>query len=114
MRLTAPEADIIFHPRSHIPGLDTPADAGVVDLVAQWAEQQSQGAAKVAYGTEAGFYQQELGIPTVVCGPGDIADAHLPDESIALSQLAHCERFLENLVAWCSTEPMTGSEVAHG
>lgn len=44
---------------------------------------------KVTYGTEAGVYTAG-GIPCVVCGPGDIGDAHRPDESIALDQLAEC------------------------
>ena len=51
---------------------------------------------KVSYGTEAGLFRK-LGIPTVICGPGDIAQAHTPDEYIELAQLARCERFLERL-----------------
>lgn len=53
---------------------------------------------KVSYGTEAGLFQQ-IGIPTVICGPGDIAQAHAPDEFVALGQLAQCERFMERLAA---------------
>ena len=52
---------------------------------------------KVTYGTEAGVYTAG-GIPCVVCGPGDIGDAHRPDESIALDQLAECEAFLARLI----------------
>ena len=51
----------------------------------------------VAYGTEAGFFQ-EIGIPAVICGPGDIAQAHRPDEFIALDQVAACETFLRRLI----------------
>ena len=51
----------------------------------------------VAYGTEAGFFQ-EIGIPAVICGPGDIAQAHRPDEFIALDQVADCEIFLRRLI----------------
>ena len=51
----------------------------------------------VAFGTEAGFFQ-EIGIPAVICGPGDIAQAHRPDEFIALSQVAACEAFLHRLI----------------
>ena len=47
----------------------------------------------VAFGTEAGLYQA-AGVPTVVCGPGHIAQAHQADEYVALSQLAAAERFL--------------------
>lgn len=36
-------------------------------------------------------------VPTLVCGPGDIAQAHKPDEFIELSQIAECERFMMRL-----------------
>jgi acetylornithine deacetylase len=51
----------------------------------------------VSYGTEAGAFQ-EAGIPTVVCGPGDIAQAHKPDEFVALAQLDACAAFLRKLI----------------
>lgn len=43
---------------------------------------------KVAYGAEAGLFLRELGLPTVLCGPGSISVAHRPDEFIERSQLA--------------------------
>jgi acetylornithine deacetylase len=52
----------------------------------------------VAYGTEAGLFQQ-AGIPAVVCGPGSIDQAHKADEFLALSELAACEAFLRNVLA---------------
>lgn len=51
----------------------------------------------VAFGTEAGHFQG-LDFPVVVCGPGDIAQAHKPDEFIEVSQLIACKRFLSRLV----------------
>lgn len=53
----------------------------------------------VAYVAEASQYQAH-GIPTVLCGPGDIAQAHQPDEWIAQSELDACEAFLDRLQAW--------------
>ena len=53
---------------------------------------------KVAYGTEAGLFQG-IGIPTVVCGPGSIEQAHKPDEFVEVDQLAQCEKFLRQLAA---------------
>jgi acetylornithine deacetylase len=50
----------------------------------------------VAFGTEAGIFSQ-IGIPTVVCGPGDIRQAHQADEYVSLDQLARCEAFLRGL-----------------
>jgi len=52
---------------------------------------------KVAYGTEAGIFAQ-AGIPTLVCGPGEIAQAHIADEFVSVAQLARCERFLNGLI----------------
>lgn len=53
------------------------------------------------FGTEAGHFQA-AGIPTVVCGPGLIDQAHQPDEYITLDALAAGEAFLAGLVASCS------------
>jgi acetylornithine deacetylase len=50
----------------------------------------------VSYGTEAGIFQA-AGVPSVVIGPGSIADAHQPDEGIAIEQLAACTDFLIKL-----------------
>ena len=51
---------------------------------------------RVAYATEAGFFQR-AGIATVVCGPGDIAQAHRPDEFVSVAQLHRCEQLLWQL-----------------
>ena len=50
----------------------------------------------VAFGTEAGLFKR-AGIPTVVCGPGSIVQAHQPDEYVSLEQLARCEDFMRGL-----------------
>ena len=55
--------------------------------------------AKVAYGTEAGLLQDGLEVPTVICGPGDIAVAHKPDEFVTIDQLRRCESLLKRLCA---------------
>ncbi len=64
----------------------------------RWAMEHAQvsDVGRVAFGTEAGLFQK-AGIPTVVCGPGHIAQAHKPDEFIELAQLARCEQFLRRL-----------------
>jgi acetylornithine deacetylase len=53
------------------------------------------------YATEAGRFQA-AGIPTIVCGPGDIAQAHQPDEFITLEALSAGEGFLRRLIAECT------------
>lgn len=70
------------------------------ELGALWPE------ADLPFGTEAGFFQQ-VGIPTVVCGPGSIAQAHQPDEWIAASQLQAADRFMQSAGAWALAEADT-------
>ena len=67
--------------------------------IVQWAMQLSRNptVGKVSYGTEAGLFQK-MGVPTVVCGPGDIAEAHRPNEFVALDQLAQCESFMDRIL----------------
>ena len=69
------------------------------DAIVRWAMQLSNNntVGKVSYGTEAGLFQQ-LGVPTVICGPGDIAEAHRPNEFVALDQLAQCEAFMNRIL----------------
>jgi len=57
----------------------------------------------VSYGTEAGIFQIG-GVPSVVCGPGNIREAHKPDEFIEISQVAEGEAFLRRLIAFCRDE----------
>ena len=52
--------------------------------------------AVVSFGTEAGLFQ-EIGISTVVCGPGSIEQAHKIDEFIKLDELKKCLNFLEGV-----------------
>src|ERR1017187_6756674 len=73
--------------------------ASETDAIVRWAMQLSNNSSvgKVSYGTEAGLFQK-MGVPTVICGPGDIADAHRPNEFVALAQLAQCEKFIERIL----------------
>ena len=77
-----------------MPRLDLRADHDLTTIVKQVTGSNSTG--KVSYGTEAGFYQ-EFGIPTIVCGPGHIAQAHQPDEWIEQTQLDACDTFIRRL-----------------
>jgi acetylornithine deacetylase len=73
--------------------------AAETDAIVQWAMQLSRNTqvGKVSYGTEAGLFQK-MGVPSVICGPGDIAQAHGPNEFVALDQLAQCERFMDRIL----------------
>lgn len=96
MRAVRAESDIAFEELTAFPGLDTAADAEVTQLAA--ALSGANGTGKVSFGTEGGLFQQ-AGIPTVICGPGSIEQAHKPDEFIALDQIARCEDFIRRLIA---------------
>lgn len=78
------------------PGLATAADADVVELAGSLTGERTP--IKVDFGSEAGLFSQQLGIPTVVCGPGSIEQAHKPDEYIAVEQLERCDAMLDALL----------------
>jgi acetylornithine deacetylase len=55
----------------------------------------------VSYATESGLFQ-EVGLSTVVCGPGSIDQAHQPNEFITVSQVDACAEFLRKLATWAA------------
>ena len=76
------------------PAFEATEDAAITQLVrALTADQDKR---KVGYATEAGLFQN-IGIPTVVCGPGSIEQAHKPNEYVDIAQLQACERFLRKI-----------------
>lgn len=95
MRQENPEARVEVSIGAEAPGLETAQDEDVIELVSLLGGVASQ--EKVAYGTEAGLFQR-AGIPTVVCGPGDIAQAHAPDEFVELDQIERCDALLAALL----------------
>jgi acetylornithine deacetylase len=78
------------------PPLDTPADSEVVALVAALTGQHER--IKVGFGSEGGLFSERLGVPTVVCGPGSIDQAHKPDEYIERDQLHRCDAMMDALL----------------
>ncbi|CAN5436379.1 acetylornithine deacetylase [soil metagenome] len=91
-----PGAMFEWAPLASYPALDTPAGGEAVNFVRALTGGNSTG--KITFGTEGGLYQQELGVPAVVCGPGSIAVAHKPDEYISGEQLAACDEMLAKLL----------------
>ncbi len=96
MKAIAPDTGIDIERVNDMPGLDIDADADVVAFVKALAGRNDH--AKVAFGTEAGLFQTRAEIPTVVCGPGAIAQAHKPNEYISLDQVAKGEEFMKRLM----------------
>jgi acetylornithine deacetylase len=104
MKKVAPEAGFRFETICEIPSFLGSADDPVTLLAQQLSGQSST--TQVAFGTEAGLFKQS-GIPTVVCGPGSIEQAHQPDEYVSLAQLAQCERFMQRLAATQGLDDVT-------
>jgi acetylornithine deacetylase len=94
MRAVHPAAGFTVEPLSEIPMLDTGPESEVVALAQELAG--SGEIAKVSFATEGSQFQR-AGIPTVVCGPGSIAQAHKPNEYVTLEQIARCEAFIRRL-----------------
>jgi acetylornithine deacetylase len=95
MQAVAPATGFRFTARDPLPDYEIGEDHPAVSLVKGALGANAVG--KVAYMTEAGLFGR-AGIPTVICGPGDIAQAHKPDEFIQAAQLHRCESFLLRLV----------------
>ena len=116
MKNIAPEAGIRFETICEIPAFSSSPDSPATRLALRLS-----GAARptlVAFGTEAGLFTG-AGIPTVVCGPGSIEQAHRPDEYVTLDQLARCDAFLQALaqaevpeLAIAATDAATGTAAA--
>jgi acetylornithine deacetylase len=97
MRRVAPEADIRIAITNRVPAFAADTRSEIVPLALQLGGQNATFA--VSYCTEAGLFQ-DGGAPAVVIGPGDIAQAHTPNEFIEVAELDKCLAFLERLAAW--------------
>jgi acetylornithine deacetylase len=96
MRAVSPSADIVTHVIGEVEGLQVATESEARDIVSELTG--ANGADVVAFGTEAGLFQA-AGMSAVICGPGSIAQAHKPDEFIALDQLSACLTMLDRLRA---------------
>lgn len=94
MKAVHPDCGFTFHTTLQMPGMGLPETHPLVDAVKQVSGYNAAG--KVSYGTEGGYYEA-AGIPTIICGPGNIAQAHQPDEWIAEAELAACDRFIRDM-----------------
>lgn len=95
MHAVNPATGFSFEVVNVMPGMALAQDHALTALIKQITGANSAG--KVSYGTEGGYYQA-AGIPTIICGPGHIAQAHQPDEWIAQEQLDACDAFIHRLV----------------
>ena len=99
MRRIAPESEISIVRGNSVPPFAAAPASEAVALALKLAGQNETHT--VSYATEAGLFQ-DAGAASVVCGPGDIAEAHTANEWIAESELAKCMGFLDRLAEWAS------------
>jgi len=98
MKAEHEECFIEWQSCAKIPGLSMRADDEATIVCKNLAERNTE--RKVAFGTEAGLFQSWLSIPTIVCGPGSIDQAHKPNEFVDIAQLDKCDAFLQRLLAY--------------
>jgi acetylornithine deacetylase len=94
MRAVSPASGIVTHVVGEVEGLQVVDESEARDIVC--ALTGCDHADVVPFGTEAGLFQS-AGISSIICGPGSIAQAHKPNEFIAIGQLAACLEMLDKL-----------------
>jgi acetylornithine deacetylase len=95
MQAVAPDAAIVTETTAEVAPL-LPEDGSPAETLVLALARQNRSFA-VSYGTEGGLFQR-AGLPTVVCGPGSIAQAHQPNEFIEASQIDACCEFLRRVI----------------
>ena len=99
MRRTHPDTGVSTVAVCEVDGLDKVADSPALELARLLLDGAEEDV--VAFGTEAGLYQQ-AGVPAIVCGPGSIDVAHRPDEHVSIGQLDGCIAMLQRLLTHLS------------
>ena len=94
MKKIYPKADIKKEVIGEIVGFNKEEKSEAINLVCNLTGDNSRDV--VSFGTEAGLFQ-EIGISTVVCGPGSIEQAHKIDEYVSFEQLKKCLKMLADL-----------------
>lgn len=96
-----PQTGISLQEEVSIPGFSIDnSDPAVLFVQSLTGANQAE---KVSFGTEAGIFHA-AGVPTIVCGPGSIEQAHRPNEFITVEQMTKCERFLSRLLTRMTSE----------
>ncbi len=98
MQARAPETGIELQQQESVPAMTDNDSAELQQLIAALVEDDKRH--KVAYATEGGQFTN-AGIPTIICGPGSIEQAHKADEYVELSEIERCDGFLQRLLLSC-------------
>jgi acetylornithine deacetylase len=99
MKSVAAEADIMIQRTNEVPAFAADPGSEIVTLTLKLS--QGNATQAVSFATEAGLFQA-AGAAAVVCGPGDIAQAHTANEWIAAAELDECMGFLMRLADWAA------------
>lgn len=95
MQKESKTAAIAIKPLNQIPAFQASEEAWITQICRKASQEEK--IVKVSYATEAGQFQS-AGIPTIICGPGRIQDAHKANEYVEVEQLAKCEQFLREVI----------------
>ena len=98
MKKVSDDARIEIDEWSGLPGYAVADDSPAVQVVRSLSGRNED--IKVTYFSEAGIYAERAAIPSLICGPGHIDQAHKPDEFVDLKQIAEGERFLDRLIGY--------------
>ena len=92
--------NIEINEKINYPGLNISESISPVKKVKELLGKSSH--KKVVFGTEGGLFKRELNLPTIICGPGSIDQAHKPDEFISIQQIEKGGTFIDKLINNCS------------
>ena len=92
--------NIEINEKINYPGLNISESISIVKQVKELLGKSSH--KKVVFGTEGGLFKRELNLPTIICGPGSIDQAHKPDEFISIQQIEKGGTFIDKLINNCS------------
>ncbi len=99
MHKVSSKTDIHFKEKVTYPGLLIDANSEPVRYAKKLVNNEKH--KKVIFGSEGGLFQEKLNLPTVVCGPGSINQAHKANEYISIDQLEKGAKFLDDLINFC-------------
>tara|TARA_B110000263_G_scaffold46952_1_gene38988 strand:+ start:238 stop:1398 length:1161 start_codon:yes stop_codon:yes gene_type:complete len=100
MHKISKKTGINFKEKVSYPGLSIDKNSELVKLIKELLNEDKH--KKVIFGTEGGLFQEKLNIPSVVCGPGNIDQAHKANEYISIEQIIKGGEFLDNLINYSS------------
>jgi acetylornithine deacetylase len=97
-RRAFPESGIQVEVFNSYPGLQTQSEASMVTIAGRFGDGLARH--QVDFGTEGGLFRQSFGVPVVICGPGNMDDAHKANEYVSLDQLRRCNLMLLRILTW--------------